>query len=198
MRNVLCLVLLCFVWLTSNAATPICGRPEVDVERMYRFVKMHNPEFPREIAEAYYNVGLLYGVRGDIAMCQAILETGWFRFADGTSVTADQYNYCGLGVTSSREKGHAFSSIEEGVKAQIQHLYAYGCKDDLPKGETIVDPRFSYVKRGSAKTWEKLNGRWAASRHYSDRILKLYFQLSGSQIEFIEVEIPEEYLLTEE
>ena len=54
MRNVLCLVLLCFVWLTSNAATPICGRPEVDVERMYRFVKMHNPEFPREIAEAYY------------------------------------------------------------------------------------------------------------------------------------------------
>ena len=42
---------------------------------------------------------------------------------------------------------------------EIQHLYAYGCKDDLPKGETIVDPRFSYVKRGSAKTWEKLNGR---------------------------------------
>ena len=54
------------VWLTSNAATPICGRPEVDVERMYRFVKMHNPEFPREIAEAYYNVGLHYGTSGKV------------------------------------------------------------------------------------------------------------------------------------
>lgn len=42
---------------TLNAATPICGDLEVSVDRMYEFVRTHNKSFPREIAEAYYNIG---------------------------------------------------------------------------------------------------------------------------------------------
>lgn len=175
------------------AATPICGELEVDIDRMYEFVRTHNEEFPREIAEAYYRIGKKYGVRGDIALCQAILETGWFRFADDTAVTSDQYNFCGLGVTSNKERGHAFQSIEDGVTAQIQHLFAYGSRDELPEGETIIDPRFSYVSRGSAATWEELNGRWAANRHYSDRILGLFYRMAERSVEIIEVNIPDEY-----
>ncbi len=192
------LVAILFIFITAftftlNAATPICGDLEVSVDRMYEFVRTHNKSFPREIAEAYYNIGKKYGVRGDIALCQAILETGWFRFADDTAVTSDQYNFCGLGVTVNKERGHAFESIEEGVTAQIQHLYAYGSRDELPAGETIIDPRFSYVSRGSASTWEDLNGRWAANKHYSDRILSLYYRMAQRTIEIIEVDIPDEY-----
>lgn len=162
--------------------TTILGDTRLEVERMYRFVLSRNPEFPREIAEAFYNVGKRYGIRGDIALCQSILETGWFTFTGGTAVTLEQNNFCGLGVTKLGVKGHAFDTIEEGVTAQIQHLYAYACKKKLPKGEKLIDPRFSLVHRGIAPTWADLNRRWAANSHYADRIMKLYSQMASFEI----------------
>lgn len=186
-------VIIAAINVNIIAATPIRGDLEVDIDRMYEFVRTHNKEFPREIAEAYYHIGKKYGIRGDIAFCQAILETGWFRFADDTAVTSDQYNFCGLGVTVNKERGHTFDCIEDGVTAQIQHLFAYGCSEDLPEGETIIDPRFAYVSRGSAETWEELNGRWAANKHYSDRILGLFYRMAERSVQIIEVNIPDEY-----
>lgn len=156
---------------------PIMGEPEADVEQMYRFILSRNPEFEREIAEAFYSIGKKYGIRGDIALCQSALETGWFKFTGGTAVTPDQHNYCGLGVTKLGLKGHSFDTVTEGVTAQIQHLYAYACKKPLPPGEDIIDPRFTMVTRGIAPTWQGLNNRWAANPHYSDRILNLFSQM---------------------
>lgn len=174
------------------ADTPILGDPEVDARRMTEFIRRHNPDFDSSIAEAYYNIGRRYGVRGDIAICQAILETGWFKFSSGTAVTADQHNYCGLGVTELKSKGLTFSSIEEGVTAQIQHLYAYASRRKLPEGEPHVDPRFDYVPRGIAPTWESLSGKWAINTEYGSRILNLYYTMTGRIIEVIEVQIPDD------
>lgn len=154
--------------------TPITGESQIDVDQMYRFVAARNPDFPREIAEAFFKIGRRYGIRGDIALCQAILETGWFRFTGGTAVTMSQNNFCGLGVTQLGLKGHSFPTVEQGVTAQIQHLYAYACTDPLPKGEKLIDPRFSRVMRGIAPTWADLNRRWAANDHYAERIMGIY------------------------
>ncbi|MDE6651116.1 MAG: glucosaminidase domain-containing protein [Paramuribaculum sp.] len=162
---------------TTNFSIPIMGEPEADAEQMYRFIQSRNPDFEREIAEAFYTIGKKYGVRGDIALCQSALETGWFKFTGGTAVTPDQHNYCGLGVTRLGIKGHSFDTIEDGVTAQIQHLYAYATKKPIPYGETILDPRFSMVSRGIAPTWHGLNNRWAANPHYADRILNLFSQM---------------------
>lgn len=156
---------------------PIMGEPLIGADVMQRFVSRHNPDFDPAIAEAYITVGRRYGVRGDIALCQSILETGWFRFADGTKVTPDQHNYCGLGVVKRGERGNAFDTIEDGVTAQIQHLYAYACTAPIPKGERLLDPRFKLVTRGIAPTWNDLTGRWAANDRYARSILKLYVQL---------------------
>lgn len=158
----------------AYASTPILGEQQVDAETMYRFVSERNPEFDREIAEAFYEVGDIYGIRGDIALCQAIIETGWFRFDNGTAVRPEAHNYCGLGVYARGEKGCSFSSAREGVTAMLQHLYAYCCQDPLPEGEMLTDPRFRFVLRGSAPTWEALSGRWAMNPHYGNNILKLY------------------------
>lgn len=155
----------------------IMGEPEVDVETMCRFVKIRNPEFDCEIAQAFYDVGKRYGIRGDIALCQSILETGWFKFGGGTAVKPEQHNYCGLGVTRLGLNGASFASIEEGVTAQMQHLYAYATRAKLPKGEEVIDPRFRMVVRGSAPSWQKLNMRWAMNNHYSERILDIYAQM---------------------
>lgn len=161
----------------KRQGTPIMGEPEVDAGRMCAFVREKNPGFDCRIAEAFIEVGRRYGVRGDIAFCQSILETGWFKFTGGTAVTADQHNYCGLGVTRLGLKGAGFDTVEDGVTAQIQHLYAYATKAPLPEGERLLDPRFGLVNRGVAGNWEDLNMRWAANGHYAERIMKLFEQM---------------------
>lgn len=161
----------------TELCSSIMGEQQVDAETLCRFVKRHNPDFEPEIAETFVRLGKVYGIRGDVAMCQAIIETGWFKFADGTAVRPEQHNYCGLGVTKRGVKGHAFDSVEDGVRAHLQHLYAYACTAPLPKNEPLTDPRFKLVKRGAATTWEELSNRWAMNPNYGKQIMRLYGQL---------------------
>lgn len=187
----------------ASARTPILGEQKVEVEKMYQFVASHNPDFPREVAQAFYEIGELYGIRGDIALCQAVVETGWFRFDNGTAVRPSDHNYCGLGVKKRGQRGCRFNSVEEGVRAMLQHLYAYACKDPLPAGEALLDPRFSFVSRGVASTWEGLNGRWAMNHNYARNILAIYKRMERHTlipptVMTIEVAIPDEAYLEEE
>ena len=131
-----------------------------DCTKAIKKILTNNSSFDVEIAKAFFKLAPKYGIDPMMAIAQSILETGWFKYA-GSAVTADQHNYCGLGVTSTGVKGAEFATIEDGVTAQLQHLFAYGCKDALPAGDTILDPRFSLVTRGIATYWQQLAGRWA-------------------------------------
>lgn len=187
-------VIILTTWTVSRADTAIMGEPQVDPEVMAAFVLERNPGFDPAIAHAFVEIGRRYGIRGDIALCQAILETGWFRFADGTAVKPDQHNYCGLGVTRRGLTGASFESIEAGVAAMMQHLYAYSCDFPLPESETLLDPRFGLVTRGCATTWEALSNRWAANPDYGKRILDIYRRMTATDrpaVETIEVVIPD-------
>lgn len=161
--------------ISTYAATYIKGKQVATIDRMYQFVKSKNSSFDREIAVQMYKMGEKYGIRGDIALCQSCIETGWFKYTGGTAVTPDDHNYCGLGVTQKGKKGCQFSTVAEGCEAQIQHLFAYACKDALPYAQ--VDPRFKYVTRGCAPTWEALGGKWATSTTYGTQILSVYNQM---------------------
>lgn len=179
------IILCCLSFFSVSAVTPILGTQQATVDRMYEFVKSKNNSFDREIAQQFYAVGQVYGVRGDIALCQSIIETGWFKFSDGTAVTPDQHNYSGLGVTSLGQKGESFATIKDGVTAQIQHLYAYACTKALPDGEVLIDNRFKYVTRGCAPNWEDLGGKWSGVSTYGTQIIEKYnemmaFTMSGS------------------
>lgn len=168
------------LFVAMFAATPILGTNEATVDQLYNFVRAQNSSFDREIAEQFIAVSAKYGLRGDIALCQSIVETGWFKYTGGTAVTPDDHNYCGLGVTQLGKKGCQFSTVKEGVTAQIQHLYAYACTKAIPAGETLIDPRFKYVTRGCAPNWEDLGGKWASATTYGSKILNLYTQMMGS------------------
>jgi N-acetylmuramoyl-L-alanine amidase CwlA len=131
-----------------------------------------NPRF-KDIANTYLKIGAKYNVKGDIAFCQMAHETGWLKF--GGQVSESQNNFAGIGATNGGAKGAVFASIEDGVTAHIQHLYAYASSLDLPKGEYLIDPRFNLVKRGIAPYWTDLNGRWAVpGTTYGQSILKIY------------------------
>jgi N-acetylmuramoyl-L-alanine amidase len=167
---------------------PIAGDSAADFRRLVEFVKKENPSAQdlEEIAKAFLEVGAKYGLRGDVAFAQSIIETGWFKFDGGTAVTPDQHNYAGIGVTSKGMKGNSFPTVKDGVTAQIQHLFAYATKEELPAGETLLDPRFKYVTRGVAPHWEDLNNKWAMNNNYGQHILSVY----DNMMKFVVPELP--------
>lgn len=173
LKAVLALVAAVSFWGMAEE-TPICGEAVIGCDAITAFVSVVNPDFNPAIAKAFYEIAPKYGIRADIAVCQSVIETGWFRFSDGTAVTPDQHNYCGLGVTRLGVRGAGFDTIEDGVTAQMQHLYAYACSLPLPRGERLVDPRFGHVRRSIAPTWEKLSGKWAMNSNYGTSIMSLY------------------------
>jgi hypothetical protein len=157
----------------------ILGQSQISAEKMVAFVKSINPTAQDidEIAIQFIEIGKRYNLKGDIAFCQSIIETGWFKFDGGTAVTPGQHNYCGMGVTSKGIKGNEFPSVIQGVMAQIQHLFAYACNNPLPIGEVIIDQRYQYVTRGISPHWEDLNNHWAMNDTYGQQILAMYDKL---------------------
>ena len=145
----------------------ICEKTDKTVEDAQReftqvceLILKNNSSFDIKIAKAFFQIAPIYGIDPTRTISQSILETGWFKY-QGSAVKPEHHNYCGLGVTITGIPGNMFNTIEDGVRAQLQHLFAYGSKDDLPDGETLIDKRFKYVTRGISPTWEELAGRWA-------------------------------------
>ncbi|MFL6558604.1 MAG: N-acetylmuramoyl-L-alanine amidase, partial [Bacillus sp. (in: firmicutes)] len=99
----------------------IFGPTFLTPEQMNQFVKKVNPNAP-ELGQFYQTLGKYYGIRGDVAFAQAIHETDYFRFTG--VVQPEQNNYAGIGATGGDIRGARFDNEEEGVLAQLQHLYA--------------------------------------------------------------------------
>ncbi|TCI51899.1 hypothetical protein EVJ24_12250 [Exiguobacterium sp. SH1S21] len=183
----------CFTFETSAEAAPkkenraIMGASTLTPKQMADYVKAKNPRTVRlhgvtveELAKLFVIIGAKEGVRGDVAFAQALKETGYFRY--GGDVLPKQHNYSGIGTVGKGVKGHFFRSPHQGVTAQIQHLKAYASKEAL--NSTRVDPRFHYVKRGSATTWPALHRKWAMqpSGNYGTDILSIYREMGRTQI----------------
>jgi hypothetical protein len=157
----------------------IMGESELTVEQMRKFLRNINPNAP-EIEQLYLDEGAIEGVRGDIAFCQAIHETNYFRFTGQAKI--EWNNPAGLGVTGQKDSsgnyiGNKFPDWRTGIRAQIQHLKAYATKE--PFKNSIVDPRYAalvdagYI--GTAPLWTDLNGKWAyPGKTYGQSILALF------------------------
>lgn len=131
------------------------------------------------LAQAYVDEGAAEGVAGDVAFVQGIVETGWYRF--GGSVPGWKNNFAGIGATDTNPAPAVFPDARTGIRAQIQHLRAYGDAGATactipPLHNPCVDPRFALVvPKGKAPTWNQMgNGNWATSTTYSSTILRLY------------------------
>lgn len=164
---------------TEVGLESIMGSSVLTANQLTTYIRKNNPDFDGNIASAFIKLGAIYGIRGDVACCQSILETGWFKFV-GSSVKPAQHNYCGLGATGGGVAGCVFPTIEQGVEAQMQHLYAYACTADIPAGRTMYDPRFKYVTRGCAPRWVDLNLKWCTGADYGEKILSIYKQIANS------------------
>lgn len=149
-------------------------------EQAVRFIKANNPKpllacSVENIVDLYWQEAKREGVRPDIALCQALVETGFFKY--GGDVNYKQNNYCGLGTVGKGVKGAYFKTPLIGVRAHIQHLLAYS---EVKRPTTpIVDPRYELahnirVKQGVVDTWYGLNGTWAMGSNYCEKIMVKY------------------------
>jgi len=139
----------------------IRNNSEVDAAMLRRLVKTYIIEANRE------------GVNYEVAFCQMCLETGFLKFEG--SVSKYQHNYCGLGCVDLYSGGDWFSSMEEGVRAHVQHLKAYASHE--PVRGPLVDPRFNNVKRGTVTEITGLTGTWAMDPDYGHKLLALINRL---------------------
>lgn len=168
---------------TANINT-ILGPTYLSPELMDLFAKSINPGAP-ELGSYYQTFGKLYGIRGDIAFAQSLLETNFFRFTG--VVQPNQNNFGGLGSTGPNTRGASFKTPEDGVLAQLQHLFAYTTTKPLPGTYPLVDPRFHLVHRGSASSWTDLNGKWAyPGENYGQSILNLYQRMIDFTLQLLE------------
>ena len=158
----------------------IMGKNVATLNQMKSYIKKVNPNIPSSVLDMlkyYLSEGEIEGIRGDIAFCQSCLETGNFTFK-GSAVTLDQNNFAGIGVTSNGMKGNSWETPQLGIRAQIQHLKAYGSTEPLV--QECVDPRFKYVSRGCAIYVEWLGIQenpdhkgWASGANYGNKILSI-------------------------
>jgi N-acetylmuramoyl-L-alanine amidase len=163
----------------------IMGESVLTEAQMSAFLRKVNPNAPKGIERIYLEEGQAEGVRGDIAFCQAIHETDYFRFTGTAKI--EWHNPAGLGVTGPAGVGARFPDWRTGVRAQIQHLKAYAVKNPV-FANALVDPRYDALVRagylGMAPKWIDLNGKWAyPGTTYGQAILALFEKIQDVEID---------------
>jgi hypothetical protein len=166
---------------TLTVNRPLLGRGHVEAEKLAAFLLTTNTaadsEFVNQLARLYIEEAALEGVDHDVAFAQMCLETGFLRY--GGLVSYDMNNFCGLGAIGPEKPGERFPTPQIGVRAQIQHLKGYATSDPLK--QELVDPRYKYVRYGSAPTIEGLAGSWAADRSYAEKIVGILQRMYNAE-----------------
>lgn len=174
--------------VTSAQYYTIMGNTTVTLDQMVRYYQASGHSYPsvelgkggaptiESFCQMYIEEANAEGVRAEVAYAQAMQETGWLQF--GGIVRIDQFNFAGIGALDGNAEGNCatFTSVREGIRAQVQHLKAYGSTEELNNAQ--VDPRFHLVKRGVAPyvEWLGINENpdhvgWASAEKYGYHIV---------------------------
>jgi hypothetical protein len=157
----------------DRVQTMIMSRGVLSQAKLTAFLLAKNSSLDKKetgkIVRLYIQEAAAEGVNHDIALAQLCLETGYLGFKG--QVSREQNNFCGLGVVNSTVSGLSFPDERTGVRAHIQHLKAYASEEALKR--ELVDPRFKWVKRGSAPDIYSLTGRWATDPAYGEKLYSI-------------------------
>lgn len=181
----------------ENIYLPIMGSTQTSVDQMVRYYNANASGYDtfkskyegkydgslakggastiNQFAQIVYEEAIAEGVKPEIVFTQCMKETAFLKY--GGEVNPNQYNFAGIGATGSVH-GASFENVRMGIRAQVQHLKAYGSLDKLIN--QCVDPRFNLVSRGCAKYVEWLGKKenptgagWATSKNYGHDIVNM-------------------------
>ena len=181
----------------ENIYLPIMGSTQTSVDQMVRYYNANTSGYDtfkskydgkydgslakggastiNQFAQIVYEEAIAEGLKPEVVFTQCMKETAFLKY--GGEVNPNQYNFAGIGATGSVH-GATFENVRMGIRAQVQHLKAYGSLDKLIN--QCVDPRFNLVSRGSAKYVEWLGKKenptgagWATSKNYGHDIVNM-------------------------
>jgi len=155
----------------------IMGRGAATETRLAAFLSSINPAAAtqyRDLPRLYREEASIEGVNYDIAFCQMLVETDELTNTQVLNVN----NFGGLASATGGTSGAGFPNRQTGVRAQIQHLKAYGSVEPLVL--RLVDPRFDFVRRGVAPLVHMLTGKWNSEPDYGDKIMGYVRRLYGT------------------
>ena len=181
----------------ENVYLPIMGSTQTSVDQMVRYYNANTSGYDtfkskydgkydgclakggastiNQFAQIVYEEAIAEGVKPEVVFTQCMKETAFLKY--GGEVNPNQYNFAGIGATGLVH-GATFENVRMGIRAQVQHLKAYGSLDKLIN--QCVDPRFNLVSRGSAKYVEWLGKKenptgsgWATSKNYGHDIVNM-------------------------
>jgi len=159
--------------LWASISRNLSDAPVLCAEELYFYFMEQNPEADRDfitrMSNYYIEECAAEGINSDCAWAQMCLETGYLRF--GNLVTPEMHNYCGLGAIDEDHRGEVFETEQLGVRAHIQHLFAYAKTEENQLTNELIDRRFKWVNpKGKAPTVFELAGTWAADRAYGEKL----------------------------
>jgi hypothetical protein len=126
-----------------------------------------------DLLALYISEGAAEGVRGDMALAQAVLETGHFTNSD-----TSRHNYAGIAHYDGNSSGAPFASPLVGVRAQIQLLKKYALGNDATLANRDVAPRAG----ASSTTWGGLAGTWASATNYWSALSSMYDSIAEDAV----------------
>ncbi len=171
-----------------GASTLTAAQIAAYVCRVHHCGTVWKPEItPEQMAQLYIDEGNIVGVRGDIAFCQSVLETGWFGWPNSPDQTTvpltaagdntfpgyvlpRDHNYAGIGAYGGSTRYMRQPTPQLGVRAHLQHLRNYAdaaSRHDNLGAPLVPRPNYddiafdTFVFKGKAPNWVDLNGKWA-------------------------------------
>lgn len=147
---------------TTYIYTSIMGQSSTNVAQMAAYYKA-NATYPsyymqndaeaktiEDFCRIYVEECNAEGVRAEVAFSQAMLETGFLQYKGDVSI--EQYNFAGLDASGKHykpdgsldfiDRGRSYTSVRQGIRAQVQRLKAYAVKGTTTSSfkNTCVDP----------------------------------------------------------
>ncbi|MEW9698616.1 stalk domain-containing protein [Paenibacillus sp. SI8] len=161
---------------TQTGETPILSVPRATVQQAKAWAKSKGAtDVFIALADIVWSEAPKAGVDPAVVYCQSAKETGFGKFGGVLDETfknpAGLKKYAG-GSDTDQAAHQSFTSWQEGVQAQIDHLALYAGAPGYPKTRTS-DPRHFPNLKGIAISVEALGGKWAGSPSYGAEIVKM-------------------------
>ncbi|WP_193708433.1 glucosaminidase domain-containing protein, partial [Alkalibaculum sporogenes] len=174
-----------FTQILAQEINPIMGESQASQEQMVQYYTENSDvTYPQEFLDKSIDlekfVGLIFdeavieGVRADIAFAQIIVNTNWLKFDGKVSINNNNFgNLKNLDGTYE-----TFNFIQEGIRANIQHLKAHASTE--PLNQVCVDPEYDLIEpKGLYPNVEDLENE---DSEYSNKIVNILQQIIGTQI----------------
>ena len=177
----------------------IINKPTVTLEQCKTWIAgiKYASKLATDNMETLYNAAVNNGIDPAVLIAQCMLETGYFKF--GGVIDASFHNTCGLKTTKGGSNYSAnahmrFKTWKEGIQAHADHLALYAGAKNFPKyspncashpndkyksNGATQDPRHFTYLYGKCKTVESLEGTWATSKGYANKIKAIIEQIKN-------------------